>query len=86
MAVNKIDRINREIKKTREKISAYQTKLKDLEAQKTEAENLEIIQLVRSVQLTPAELRTLLKESPIPGMKTVPDANHERSVQQEHED
>ena len=47
MANNKIDRINKEIAKTREKITEYQNKLKGLEAQKTEAENLEIVQLVR---------------------------------------
>lgn len=49
MAANKIDRINREIEKTREKITEYQNKLKGLEAQKTEAENLQIVQLVRSM-------------------------------------
>ena len=43
MANNKIDRINKEIAKTREKITEYQNKLKGLEAQKTEAENLEIV-------------------------------------------
>ena len=36
MAMNKIDRINKEIAKTREKITEYQNKLKGLEAQKTE--------------------------------------------------
>lgn len=40
MANNKIDRINKEIAKTREKITEYQNKLKGLEAQKTEAETL----------------------------------------------
>ena len=49
MANNKIDRINKEIAKTREKITEYQNKLKGLEAQKTEAENLEIVQLVRDL-------------------------------------
>ena len=39
MAMNKIERIDREIQKTREKITEYQNKLKGLEAQKTEAEN-----------------------------------------------
>ena len=37
MAMNKIDRIDREIEKVREKIAEYQEKLKTLEAQKTEA-------------------------------------------------
>lgn len=40
MANNKIDRINKEIAKTREKITEYQNKLKGLEVQKTEAETL----------------------------------------------
>ena len=53
MANNKIDRINKEIAKTREKITEYQNKLKGLEVQKTEAENLEIVQLVRAMRLTP---------------------------------
>ena len=56
MATNKIERIDREIEKTREKITEYQNKLKGLEAQKTEAENLQIVQLVRSMRLSPAEL------------------------------
>ena len=68
MANNKIDRIDREIEKTREKITEYQNKLKGLEAQKTEAENLQIIALVRSMRLTPAELTALLSGEPIPGI------------------
>ena len=38
MAKNKIQRIDQEIAKVREKIAEYQDKLKTLEAQKTEAE------------------------------------------------
>lgn len=68
MANNKIDRINKEIAKTREKITEYQNKLKGLEAQKTEAENLEIVQLVRAMRLTPQELNAMLSGSGIPGM------------------
>ena len=60
MAANKIDRINREIEKTREKITEYQNKLKGLEAQKTEAENLEIVQMVRALRLTPEQLNAML--------------------------
>lgn len=49
MATNKIDRIDREIAKTREKLAEYQNRLRELEAQKTEAENLQIVQLVLSL-------------------------------------
>ena len=57
MAKNKIERIDQEIEKTREKIAEYQEKLKTLEAQKTEAENLEI---VRALRMTPAQLNAML--------------------------
>ena len=72
MANNKIDRINKEIAKTREKITEYQNKLKGLEAQKTEAENLEIVQLVRSMRLTPQELTAMLAGVGIPGIAPMP--------------
>ena len=68
MAMSKIERIEKEIQKTREKITEYQNKLRGLEAQKTEAENLQIISLVRSMRLTPAELTALLSGEPIPGI------------------
>ena len=64
MAANKIDRINREIEKTREKITEYQNKLKGLEAQKTEVENLQIVQMVRALRMTPAELSAFLHGKP----------------------
>ena len=70
MATNKIDRIEKEMQKTREKITEYQNKLKGLEAQKTECENLQIVQLVRSMRVTPQELTALLGGG-IPGIATV---------------
>ena len=72
MAMSKIERIDREIQKTREKITEYQNKLKGLEAQKTEAENLQIVQLVRAMKLTPQELNTMLSGGGIPGMNAAP--------------
>ena len=68
----KIERIDREITKTREKIAEYQEKLKALEAQKTEAENLQIVQLVRSMRLTPQELTAMLAGGGIPGIAPMP--------------
>ena len=70
---NKIDRIDKEIEKTREKITEYQNRLKGLEAQKTEAENLQIIQLVRSMRLTPQELTAMLSGGGIPGIAAPAD-------------
>ena len=73
MAMSKIERIDKEIAKTREKITEYQNKLKGLEAQKTEAENLQIVQLVRAMRLTPTELDAMLSGGGIPGMTAAPD-------------
>ena len=42
MANTKLDRIERDIEKTRAKILEYQKRLKDLEAQKIEEENAQI--------------------------------------------
>ena len=51
MANTKLDRIERDIEKTRAKILEYQKRLKDLEAQKIEEENAQIVQMVKAVHL-----------------------------------
>ena len=76
----KIERIDREIAKTREKIAEYQEKLKALEAQKTEAENLEIVHMVRAMRMTPEQLSAMLSGT-LPGM----DA-HEEQEDTAHEE
>lgn len=84
MTNNKIDRIEKEMQKTREKITEYQNRLKGLEAQKTEAENLQIVSLVRSLKVTPEELTAMLSGGGIPGIATVPTTNH--TEQEENDD
>ena len=64
----KIERIDREITKTHEKIAEYQEKLKTLEVQKTEVENLEIVQMVRALRMTPEQLSSMLSGGTRPGM------------------
>lgn len=57
----KIDRLTRDIDKTRDKISELQTRLRDMERQKTEMENGEIVALFRSINVTPQELMGFIK-------------------------
>jgi len=57
----KADKIVNEIAKTREKITDLQTKLRDLERQKTEQENNEIIEIIRGVDVTPRELAAFIE-------------------------
>jgi septal ring factor EnvC (AmiA/AmiB activator) len=56
----KLDKIEKEMQRVREKITHYQNQLKELDAQKTEAENLQIVQMVRSMRLSPQELKAFL--------------------------
>jgi hypothetical protein len=57
----KADRIVTEIEKTRAKIGEMQARLRSLEQQKTEQENTEIIELVRAIDATPAEITVMLR-------------------------
>ena len=84
MAKNKIERIDQEIAKTREKIAEQQEKLKDLEAQKTEAENREIVQMVRALRMTPAQLSAMLSGGMVPGRAAGPaDSEQEEMTHEE---
>ena len=81
MTKNKIERIDQEIEKTREKIAEYQEKLKALEAQKTEAENLEIVQMVRALRMTPAQLNAMLSGGMNHGRDTaLPESNNQEDT------
>ena len=83
MSKNKIERIDLEIAKTREKIAEQQEKLKTLEAQKTEAENLEIVQMVRALRMTPAQLNALLAGGMVPGQATGPADSEQEDMPHE---
>ena len=83
MAKNKIQRIDQEIAKVCEKIAEYQDKLKTLEAQKTEAENLEIVQMVRALRLTPEQLNAMLSSGAVPGMAASADYHEQEDTNHE---
>jgi flagellar motor protein MotB len=57
----KLDKIDKEMQRTREKIAEYQNRLKELDAQKTEIENLQIVQAVRAMRLTKEDLAAFLR-------------------------
>ena len=74
MAKNKIQRIDQEIAKVREKIAEYQDKLKTLEAQKTEAENLEIVQMVRALDEVAGQKLHEVRDALLLGLAADPGA------------
>jgi len=57
----KIEKITAEIEKTKSKLATYQTRLRDLERQKTEIENADILAMVRSIDVAPDEFAAFVK-------------------------
>ena len=52
----RIPKITDEIEKLKRKIAEYQSRLRDLERQKTELENADIIAMVRGIDIPPGQL------------------------------
>lgn len=83
--MNKLTKLQMEIDKIKQKISEQQTRLRELEQQKTEIENTEIVELVRSMKMNTSELSTFLKayrektDAPILLPATQEDMDHEKN-------
>lgn len=56
-----VEKIEKDITRTKEKIAEFQKKLRNLEAQKKEAANLEVVNLVKAVKMDNATLTVFLK-------------------------
>ena len=57
----RIQKVTAEIERVKEKLAAQQQRLRELEQQKTELENSEIVGVVRGLDVTPEELASLLR-------------------------
>jgi len=64
--MNKLEKIELEAQKAREKIAAMQAILKQIDGKRTEQENLQIIQQVRALKLSRDELYGFLNKGEIP--------------------
>ncbi len=77
--MTKIERLKTELARAREKANEWQARVRDIEKQVTECENMEILQAVRGIVSSPEELHGLLdmlravKEQP----QAVPAVNHQ---------
>ena len=67
-----VEKIRKDIEKTKEKISAQQKRLRELEAQLTEEENLQIVRMVKAVRMDNKELTAFLKAY-ASGLITLPE-------------
>ena len=59
----KIKKINAEYEKNAAKIAELQARQKELDKQRTELENLDIVGMVRSMGMTPEQLAALIQAS-----------------------
>ena len=59
----KIKKINAEYEKNAAKIADLQARQKELDKQRTELENLDIVGMVRSMGMTPEQLAALIQAS-----------------------
>jgi hypothetical protein len=64
--MTKLEKIERDAQKTRERIAAMQALLKQIDGQRTEQENLQIIQQVRALKLSKDELYAFITDGDIP--------------------
>ena len=64
--MNKLDKIELDAQKAREKIAAIQAQLKQIEGQRTEQENLQIVQQIRALKLSRDELYAFLNGAALP--------------------
>lgn len=80
-----VEKIRKDIEKTKEKISAQQKRLRELEAQLTEEENLEIVRMVKAVRMDNKELTAFLKAY-ASGLITLPDGMMEAEAAAEPDD
>ena len=62
MAITKSAKIEAEIEKVKAKIAEQQARLKELEQKKLEAENSEIVEIVRGMSISLADLPLVLKQ------------------------
>lgn len=56
-----VEKIRRDIEKVKEKIATHQKRLRELEDELTETENLEIARMVKAVKMDSKELTVFLK-------------------------
>lgn len=84
--MTKLEKIDKELSKARERAAEWQTKIRDLEKQRQEEENSMIVQAVRSLKLTPAELAEFFSNPVITASGQLGPKPDEAKEDNEHEE
>ena len=84
--MTKLEKIEKELEKAREKSAEWQAKVRELEKQRQEEENSMIVQAVRSLKLTPSELAAFFSNPTITTSGQVGPKPDEAKEDTEHEE
>lgn len=84
--MTKLEKIDRELDKAREKAADWQAKVRELEKQRQDEENSMIVQAVRSLKLTPAELAAFFSSPAITASGQVGPKSDTQKEDTEHEE
>ena len=84
--MTKLEKIDKELDKAREKATEWQAKVRDLEKQRQEEENSMIVQAVRSLKLTPSELAAFFSTPTITTSGQIGPKSDEAKEDTEHEE
>lgn len=87
--MTKIERLQVELAQAKEKANRWLARVRDLEKQITECENMEIIQSVRGIASSPEELRGLLdmlRAVKAPPQAGPADNNNRQEVFEQHDE
>ena len=80
--MNRLEKIERDMEKAQEKIAEWQNRMKELDGQRKEQGNLQIVQAVRALKLTRDELAAFISggtlPQSLPGADAVPAARYSR--------
>lgn len=77
--MDKIQKIDNELVKLKDKAAELAAKVKELERQRQEEENSQIISAVRSLKLTPAELAVFLSSGQLGPRSTTTNEKEEKT-------
>jgi hypothetical protein len=71
--MTKLDKLEREQERARMRVAEYQARLKELDGAIVAAENVQIVEAIRALKLTRAELREFMRSGKLP--KELPGAD-----------
>jgi hypothetical protein len=85
--MTKLEKLEHDREKAKEKIAGYQARLKELDGAVTQQENVQIVEAVRALKLTREELRHFIGGGTlpggIPGTEAMPAARYQKKKPEE---